>query len=283
MSNANHIIVLQNGLSGHHWRMNSVASFLRAAFDPADCVVVVSDVNNMMLTYFGIESCGSRLRDYVKEQCKLQPTATRISFIGHSLGGLMIRHCIGLLHDENFFGDDRSKLQMRPALYVSIATPHLGVRCLEPIRQALARWAIRETGRALLVEDDAKLLLRMSEPESNFIQGLKLFQLHAYGNLVGDTLVPFETACICDSASAQLHALHDDARVPVPAASVAVGQLVRVMYPHTSDRPSGDSAGDDDGVRVRRVEQSDARGLKSQRFRIFQACVTGLERASDKP
>jgi hypothetical protein len=93
------------------------------------------------------------------------------------------------------------------------------------------------------VEDDAKLLLRMSEPESNFIQGLKLFQLHAYGNLVGDTLVPFETACICDSASAQLHALHDDARVPVPAASVAVGQLVRVMYPHTSDRPSGDSTG----------------------------------------
>jgi hypothetical protein len=69
MSSASHLIVLQNGLSGHHWRMNSVASFLRGEFAASDCAVVISDVNNMMLTYFGIESCGSRLRDYVKQQC----------------------------------------------------------------------------------------------------------------------------------------------------------------------------------------------------------------------
>ena len=79
--------------------MNSVASFLREEFAASDCSVVISDVNNMALTYFGIESCGCRLRDYVKEQRAAHPLATKISFIGHSLGGLMIRHCIGLLHE----------------------------------------------------------------------------------------------------------------------------------------------------------------------------------------
>jgi hypothetical protein len=209
MSAASHLIILQNGLSGHHWRMNSVASFLREEFAASDCSVVISDVNNMALTYFGIESCGSRLRDYVKEQRAAHPRATSISFIGHSLGGLMIRHCIGLLHDENFFGDDRSKLQMQPGLYISIASPHLGVRSVDPLRQALARWAIRQTGAALLLEDSGRLLLRMSEPESSFMLGLRQFQLHAYGNLFGDTLVPFDTACMCDASTALLYACDD--------------------------------------------------------------------------
>lgn len=210
--------------------MNSVASFLRGEFAASDCAVVISDVNNMMLTYFGIESCGSRLRDYVKQQCAAHPNATSISFIGHSLGGLMIRHCIGLLHEENFFGTDRSKLQMQPALYISIASPHLGVRSVDPLRQALARWAIRQTGAALLLEDSDMLLLRMSEPESSFMLGLRQFQLHAYGNLIGDTLVPFDTACLCDETTALLYAMDDHAcAVAVPAAHVAAGQLVRVV------------------------------------------------------
>jgi hypothetical protein len=239
---ASHLVVLQNGLSGHHWRMNSVASYLRGEFAASDCAVVISDVNNMALTYFGIESCGRRLRDYVKQQCVAHPNATRISFVGHSLGGLMIRHCIGLLYEENFFGNDRSKLQMQAALYISIASPHLGVRSVDPLRQALARWAIRQTGAALLLEDSDMLLLRMSEPESSFMLGLQQFQLHAYGNLTGDTLVPFNTACLCDDTTALLYAMDDHAcAVAVPAAHVAAAQLVRVVCASASGgRPSDD-------------------------------------------
>jgi hypothetical protein len=203
MSAANHIIVLQNGLSGHHWRMHSMAVHLREALPAADCAIVISDVNNMASTYFGIEPCGRRLRDFVKEQCRLHPLAAKISFIGHSLGGLMIRYCIGLLQEENFFGSDRSLQQMQPVLYVSVASPHLGVQGLGAVRQALARWAIPGTGAALLLEDEGKLLLNMSLPDSACMLGLKRFHLYAYGNLVGDDLVPMDTACLCD-CSAQL-------------------------------------------------------------------------------
>jgi hypothetical protein len=211
MSSASHLVVLQNGLSGHHSQMSSIASFFRGEFATSDFTFVISDVNNMLRTYFGIESCGSRLRDYVKEQRALYPHATKISFVGHSLGGLMIRHCIGLLHEENFFGDDRSKLQMQPGLFVSIASPHLGILSADPVRQTLARWVIKPTGAALLLEDSDKLLLRMSEPESSFMLGLQQFHLHAYGNLVGDDEVSFSSACLCDASTALLYAADDHA------------------------------------------------------------------------
>jgi hypothetical protein len=237
MSSADHIIILQNGLSGHHWRMHSVAVHLREMFPGTDFAIVISDVNNLAQTYFGIEPCGERLRDMVKQQCNLHPLATKISFIGHSLGGLMIRYCIGLLQDENFFGSDRSVPQLQPLLYISVASPHLGVQGLGAFRQALARWAIPGTGAPLLLEDDGQLLLEMSRPESKFIAGLQLFQLFAYGNLFGDTLVPMETACLCDETSMRLYPLQvlprDDvgAGADVAADAVEVGQLVRVEQP----------------------------------------------------
>jgi hypothetical protein len=243
MSAAKHIVILQNGLSGHHWRMTAVATFLQAAFPGTDLAIVISDVNNMMSTYFGIEPCGERLREFVRAQCRLHPLATKISFIGHSLGGLMIRHCIGLLQEDDFFGTDRSREQLQPVLYVAIASPHLGVRSLDPIRQALARWVIRGTGEPLLLEDAGKLLLNMSKPGSKYMLGLGHFQLVAYGNLVGDKLVPFETACLCDSSSVQLYAVDGDPPSGIVALeSVGVGQLVRVVHPEAS----GDVELDDD-------------------------------------
>jgi hypothetical protein len=230
MSAANHIIVLQNGLNGHHWSMHSMATYLRQKLSAENFVVVVSDVNNMALTYFGIDPCGRRLRDFVLQQCRLYPLATRISFIGHSLGGVMIRYCIGLLQEDGFFGSDRSLQQMQPVMYVSIASPHLGVHSLDAFRQTLARWAIPKTGAALLLEDDEKLLLNMSLAHSKYMLGLQRFQLFAYGNLVGDALVPMDTACLCDS-SAQLFAVDSDASAAcVSADAVEVGQLVRVVH-----------------------------------------------------
>jgi hypothetical protein len=231
MSAANHIIVLQNGFNAHHWSMHSMAVPLREALSAADCAIVISDVNNMVVTYFGVELCGHRLRDFVKEQCRLHPFAAKISFIGSSMGGLMIRYCIGLLHEENFFGSDRSLQQMQPVMYVSVASPHLGVQAsLGAFQQTLARWAIPRTGAALLLEDEGKLLLNMSLPDSAYMLGLKRFQLYAYGNLVGDNLVPMENACLCDS-SAQLYAIGSDAAAaPVSVEAVAAGQLVRVEH-----------------------------------------------------
>jgi len=222
--------------------MTSISTFLLEAFPGSELTFAISDVNNMLSTYFGIEPCGERLREYVKAQRRLHPLASKISFIGHSLGGLMIRHCIGLLQEENFFGTDRSREQLQPVLYVAIASPHLGVRSLDAFRQALARWVIRGTGEPLLLEDAGKLLFHMSVPDSKYMQGLRQFQLFAYGNLVGDKLVPFETACLCDSSSVQLYAVDEDPPTGIIALeSVRIGQLVRVVQPEAN----GDALSDD--------------------------------------
>ena len=51
----------------------------------------------------------------------------RISFVGHSLGGLLLRRVAAELHAWNLAqGGSRIVLDS----YVSIATPHLGTRCL---------------------------------------------------------------------------------------------------------------------------------------------------------
>jgi hypothetical protein len=235
MSTANHIIILQNGLNGHHLRMNPMAAPLREALCGTEYAVIVSDVNNLHLTWSGIQPCGERLRTFVKEQCRLHQHATKISFVGHSLGGLMIRHCIGLLQEENFFGCDRSLQQMQAMMYVSVASPHLGVQDLGAIRQALARHVIRATGSELLLEDEGKLLLNMSLPDSKFMMGLKLFQLYAYGNLVDDFLVPLETACLCDGSARFYAADSDSSAAAIAAEAVEVGQLVRVVQPAADD------------------------------------------------
>lgn len=44
--------------------------------------------------------------------------------VGHSLGGLYIRYCIGLMEESGFF----ARFHVTPACFVTVASPHLGVR-----------------------------------------------------------------------------------------------------------------------------------------------------------
>jgi hypothetical protein len=46
---------------------------------------------------------------------------TKISFTGYSLGGVIARYVLGILHQRRFFDT------VQPVNYTSIATPHLGL------------------------------------------------------------------------------------------------------------------------------------------------------------
>jgi len=46
--------------------------------------------------------------------------------VGHSLGGLYLRYCIGLMEKNNFF----QRFSVTPACFASVASPHLGFRIL---------------------------------------------------------------------------------------------------------------------------------------------------------
>ena len=98
------LIILQNGLHGLYYRMNGIKRYLENGFmnmNICDYQIYVSNVNDFLKTHDGIEAGGQRLVEFVKNICNETKYET-ISFIGHSLGGLYIRNCIGILEEEDF-------------------------------------------------------------------------------------------------------------------------------------------------------------------------------------
>ena len=184
-----HLIVIQSGLNGWSYFMNWVRDVLRECLDDR-YVIEISDVNNFTNTWYGVDNCGINLVKFVYE-CSKKHNPKYISFIGHSFGGLIIRNCIGRLECVNYFDG------VKPILYASVATPHLGSLSLNNIRQFLARHLIGWSGQELLFEDQVKILMLMSKVNSCYYNGLKRFKLMlAYGNIKNDNMVTFESACI---------------------------------------------------------------------------------------
>jgi hypothetical protein len=194
-----HLIILQNGLNGASKLMYPIRSYLETHLQPhmgIEFHIETSNVNDFHHTWDGLDAGGQRLAQFTKDKVK-EHSAQYISFIGHSLGGLLARNCIGVLNCEGFFD------HVQPVVYASIASPHLGVLSLPKIKELLARWVIYKTGPELLIEDPKQLLVEMSSPGTHFMAGLGKFKIRiAYGNFVGDTSVPFESACICGADKA---------------------------------------------------------------------------------
>lgn len=79
--------------------------------------------------------------------------------VGHSLGGLYIRYCIGLMADSDFFG----RFHVTPACFVTIASPHLGVR---------ARLIVSGTQGEHILGSFAKLARTMPKRVTGFFSSL---------------------------------------------------------------------------------------------------------------
>ncbi len=50
------------------------------------------------------------------------PSLERITVIGHSMGGLLLRYAVAALYDPS----SKTICGLEPAHFISIATPHLG-------------------------------------------------------------------------------------------------------------------------------------------------------------
>lgn len=185
-----HLVILQNGLNGFHLMMSPVRSFLTKNLS-ADHHIIISPVNNWCKTHDGIENGGYRLYQFIKKLLKQHKYGT-LSFIGHSLGGLYIRYCIGLLHSDNTFDT------LTPHVFSTVVTPHIGIVNNSPLIKWLSNLIIGQTGQDLLIKDKSSIISIMSENQSSYVLGLSKFKHKIiYGNLKSDSHVPFETACIC--------------------------------------------------------------------------------------
>ncbi|KAG6470893.1 uncharacterized protein LOC122032261 isoform X1 [Zingiber officinale] len=230
-----HLVVMVNGIVG------SAADWKYAAKQfgkrhPENIMVHCSESNYSTLTFHGVDVMGERLAKEVMSIVASKPFLQKISFVGHSLGGLVARYAIGILCESavpKFSPEKHGTSEYHPAgvksvdekidgkiaglepiNFITFATPHLGLRFHKqiPILQGsykLEKWAYRTCwilGRSgkhqfLRDQDDGKLplLVQMVNDCGNlqFMSALQSFKRRvAYSNVCFDFIVGRKTSSI---------------------------------------------------------------------------------------
>ncbi|KAI9319348.1 putative serine esterase-domain-containing protein [Dichotomocladium elegans] len=152
------LVVLQHGLWGSTNHMKFIQNSIeKSCSNPAMVSIFNMDANEGKYTYDGIDVCGERLvkriTDHVQELASKGTCVKRIIMVGYSLGGLILRYAIGVLGKMGFFA------QIEPFLFVTFATPHLGVRrepnsLFSKTFNFLSRRVLARTGEQLQMVDD---------------------------------------------------------------------------------------------------------------------------------
>ncbi|MBA0678472.1 hypothetical protein Goari_019815 [Gossypium aridum] len=131
------------------------------------------------LTLDGVDVMGERLANEVLDVIQEKPNLSKISFVAHSVGGLVARYAIGKLYrpPKEEVKDDISgnecKEEPRATIggleainFITVATPHLGSRgnkqvpflfgvtAFEKAASYVIHWIFRRTGRHLFLTDD---------------------------------------------------------------------------------------------------------------------------------
>eukprot|EP00250_Pteridium_aquilinum_P012776 c20936_g1_i3 orf=209-1144(+) len=228
-SSAKHLIIMVNGIVGSANNWKFAADQFRSKFG-SEVLVHCSARNAACSTFDGVDVMGHRLAEEVKEVIEESPGLTKISFIAHSLGGLVARYAIGQLFSppkssapsnleeqdipqSNFSNGTIFGLQ--PVNFVTVATPHIGLRgnwqlpflCgitfLEKVAVFSAHWFVGRSGKHLFLADNddsqGPLLQRMASDCSKglFISGLQAFQRRVmYANMNFDHMVGWRTSTI---------------------------------------------------------------------------------------
>ncbi|KAL2248559.1 UNVERIFIED_CONTAM: putative lipase ROG1 [Sesamum indicum] len=227
VSSADHLVVMVHGILGSasDWKFGAEQFVKRL---PDKVFVHCSERNMARLTLDGVDVMGERLAEEVLEVIKQKPGLRKISFVAHSVGGLVARYAIGKLYrpPKRGTGEELSAAScneaskgtigdLEPINFISVASPHLGSRgnkqvpflfgvtALERAAGHLVHWIFRRTGRHLFLTDDDEgkppLLRRMVEDngEYPFMSALRSFQRRVvYSNVDYDHIVGWRTSSI---------------------------------------------------------------------------------------
>jgi len=118
-----HLVVMVHGLFGSHKHLDAMVKAMKTQLATRDDVeIFVSKKNGGIKTLDGIQKCGDRLLAEL-EAFLSDPNAFKtISFVGHSMGGLIIRYAIGHKYDA----DKSTIFGLVPLHFIAITTPHFG-------------------------------------------------------------------------------------------------------------------------------------------------------------
>ncbi|GFP96211.1 putative lipase rog1 [Phtheirospermum japonicum] len=212
-----HLVIMVNGIIGSaaDWRY-AAEQFVKNL--PDKVIVHRSECNPSRLTFDGVDKMGERLAEEVMDVISRWHGVCKISFVAHSLGGLVARYAIGRLYELSDKTDQFCEANIGglvPINFVTFATPHLGSRghkqlpllCglpfLERSASQTAHWIAGRSGKHLFLtdSDDGKppLLLRMvnDSDDLRFISALRSFKRRvAYANANYDHVVGWRTSSI---------------------------------------------------------------------------------------
>ncbi|XP_076905521.1 lipid droplet phospholipase 1-like isoform X1 [Bidens hawaiensis] len=225
VSSADHLVVMVNGILGSSadWKF-AAEQFVKSL--PDKVFVHRSEKNAASQTLDGVDVMGERLSEEVLEVIKQKPNLRKISFVAHSVGGLVARYAIGRLYrppkentdDLSVENGEESKPTIGgliPVNFITVATPHLGSRgnkqvpflfglsALEKAAVLVIHWIFRRTGRHLFLTDNDEgkppLLKRMLEDYGDcyFMSALRSFHRRVtYANVGYDHIVGWRTSSI---------------------------------------------------------------------------------------
>ncbi|KAH6557925.1 hypothetical protein KP509_1Z085800 [Ceratopteris richardii] len=254
-----HLIIMVNGIVGsaNDWRF--AADQIKSRFGD-EVLVLCSRRNAATLTFDGVDVMGHRLAEEIKEAVNKSPGLKRISFIAHSLGGLIARYAIGQLyspcdtsHLSTIERYDRAYngtiLGLQPMNFITVATPHLGSRgnwqlpflaglsFLEKVAMSSAHWIVGRTGKHLFLTDgdesQAPLLQQMVKDcaEGQFLSALGSFERRvAYANVSFDRMVGWRTAT--------LRRMNEDYEIKQEAVNIKYPHIVNVEHLPPETKPA---------------------------------------------
>lgn len=203
-----HLVILTHGL---HSNASADMLYLKEQIDrmkektQSTCgeeTVVKAFFDNAGKTERGIKYLGSRVAEYIVElvtenEMLNNGQVTKISFIGHSLGGCVQTFVIAYLRlNFPWFFET-----IKPINFIAIASPLLGVANENPlyVKVALSAGVVGKTGQELglkYLENDSKPLLLLL-PSGLAHRTLKQFKRRTvYANALNDGIVPLRTSSL---------------------------------------------------------------------------------------
>jgi hypothetical protein len=198
-SERTHLVVLVHGVAGAATDLQYLGSLLAKR---PEVLVLAPRCNEPLLKPFeGVVAGGERLVAVILDEIAQTPSLSKISLIGHSLGGLYVRYIAGVL-----FG--RCNCALEPINLITIATPHLGVRrptsrpllkggALNRLFGLVAETMCAQLGTELTLNDDLTEPLLTQLCKGPYLHALRRFRARRlYSNVFNDFLVPYCTASI---------------------------------------------------------------------------------------
>lgn len=213
-----HLVVLIHGLWGNYKHMDTLKEVFEKTLknkeddsEENNFIFFTPTENARFKTLDGIELLGYRtlieISQFIEAKREIDVKISKISVLGYSLGGLIARFVIGKMFTDCI----EIYKNIEPIIFITLATPHVGVNFYNPNKTALQSVLystltllgsniLGKSGSELFIKNSGNdIILRLST--GDFIENLKKFKYRiVVANVKNDRTVAFYTSFIshCD-------------------------------------------------------------------------------------